>query len=863
MGVVYRAIDRDLGREVAIKTVTDGIQGDPDMLTRFREEGRKTASFNHPNIVTMFDCGDENGIPFIVMELVDGKPLDKLIASNEGLPLVDRLKIVEEVCSALGYAHNHNVVHRDVKPANIFVQPTGTVKLLDFGIARLEEKKSHDLSLTRPGYIIGTVPYMAPERLQGKPLDRRSDIFAAGVVLYEIVAGELPFSGDEDVLIKRILNDPHPPLSTKCKGCPPSLDLILDHALAKSREKRYSTAEDMAADLTAVIAEIRQEQAQELLPEAKRRFEALDLLGAHAALKQLLKIESKNPEARELQAEINRQLNQRQRAERIQGFWQQAEGLFENKEFDKSLAILDEGLDLDPANQDLIRLRQRVEKAKEKQARIREHIRQADTARRAGDYQAAISAVRKALKVDKGNPKGIALLNLLIKEAEEAEKRSEMKALLQSARSELSARRYKEALEILQKAEQVDPTNPELQLLLGDASSGLELLRRKELIAQFETDVFSADNLERLQQIAQAIQEAMVSMPAELTLIHLNAQVDRQIRDYENRKFVDETIQASLDLRHREALELVRNARKRIPGEERLQDLERLYTERVARQTVEERRAEYLSQAHEALRTKRYVDAVLILEGCEQDDIATDEIRALLDFARREHAEHRQMDLLLRQVAQAQSLIGVSAFEDAITFLREALDKNDDTALRLLLDEASAGRESLSKQIEARLASAGRMVQAGKRNEAIEFLQAEPPAVQRSARVQAALSALQDDRQQAVFRMIGRAYTAIEADLPAGENTIRRVAASLANSTFSAVVVEAFSARMRVIADRTVADQIAKVRALLRGRDKSEAGDLIRRVSSIVDYASPKVKLEWQTALAQPNKTRLLARLRK
>jgi len=162
MGVVYRGIDRHLGREVAIKTLTEGIKSDADMLSRFYDEGRKTGSFKHPNIVTVFELGDDNGIPYIVMELVDGDPLDNLIGSDEQLPLVDRLRIVEEVCSALAYAHRHNVVHRDVKPANIFVQPDGRVKLLDFGIARLEERRSHDLSLTRPGHIIGTGQAFGP-----------------------------------------------------------------------------------------------------------------------------------------------------------------------------------------------------------------------------------------------------------------------------------------------------------------------------------------------------------------------------------------------------------------------------------------------------------------------------------------------------------------------------------------------------------------------------------------------------------------------------------------------------------------------------------------------------------------------------
>jgi serine/threonine-protein kinase len=863
MGVVYRAVDRYLGREVAIKTLTEGINSDSDMLARFYDEGRKTGSFKHPNIVTVFELGDDNGIPYIVMELVDGDPLDKLIGAEDKLPLVERLRILEEVCSALGYAHRHNVVHRDVKPANIFVQPDGRVKLLDFGIARLEERKSQDLSLTRPGHIIGTVPYMAPERLRDKPLDRRSDIFAAGVVLYQFVSGELPFSGDEVVLMQKILNEPHPPLSTKCKGCPPSLDAIVDRALAKSPDDRYSTADEMAAELTTTIAEIQEEQAQELLPEAKRLMEAQDLLRARAALQQLLKIQSKHPEARELLAEIQRQLSHRLREERIQQIRQEAEGLLNEKEFDKSLAILDEGLELDTANLELTRLRQRVEKAKEKQERIREYLRQADSARRGGDYQAAISAVRKALRVDKSNSKGILLVNLLTKEAEEAERRAEVKALLQAARGELNARHFKEAIEVLQKAEQVDPTNPELQLLLGDANSGLEQIRRKDLVARLESEAIAAAGFEQLQKCARAIHEAMASMPAETALIRLNAQVERQIKEHENRRFVDETIQACRDLRPREALTVVQKARQSIPGEERLQALEKLLADRVKRQTVEERRAEYLSQAREALSSGRYGDAVHVLEGCQADGIATDEIRSLLEFAHHEEAEHRNEALMRSRVAQAQTLIGASAFEDALSFLDEALHQSDDTALRFLRDQALEGRESLQKQVEAGLANAMRLARAGKQPEAMQLLEALPPAVRRSVRVQAAEAALRDERQQAIFRTIGRAYSDLDTDLSAGDYAVRRVAAALGNSAFAGSVSETFRARMRAFADRAMADLTVKYKMMIRGGDKAGAAELARQVTGIVAYAGPQAKSGWETLVNQPDKTTQRGRFRK
>jgi serine/threonine-protein kinase len=864
MGVVYRGIDRRLGRDVAVKTLTEGISSDPGMLARFYDEGRKTGSFKHPNIVTVYELGEDNGIPYIVMELVEGDPLEKLICSDGPPPLVECLRIVEELCYALAYAHGHNVIHRDVKPANIFVQPDGRVKLLDFGIARLEEKKNQDLSLTRPGHIIGTVPYMAPERLRDKPLDGRSDIFSAGVVLYQLVSGELPWSGEELALMQRILNDPHPPLSSRCKNCPPALDAIIDRALAKFPDDRYATADDMAGDLATLIAEIRQEQAQQLLPEAKRLIEAQDLPRARAVLQQLLKIQSShNTEGRELLAEIQRQLNQRQREERIQQIRIQAESFLNNKDLDKCLEILDEGQELDVTNVEFIKLRQRVEKEKEKQKRVTEFLRQADSARREGDYQSAIAFTRKALKVDKSHSKANALFNLLLTEAEEAEKQAEVKAILQSARGELSAGRYKESIELLRKAESLDSNNLELQLLVGDANAGLEQVRRKELVARLECEAAAAAGLDQLQEAARAIREAMANMPTESALVLLIGQVDRQIRDLENRQIVEDTVQTCRDLRPSHALALVQKARQRLPGDERLLALEGLLAERVRQQTAEERRDEYLSQAREALSGGQYAEAVRILEVCEREGIARDEIRSLLEFARREEAEHRREDLLHRRVAQAQSMIADSEFGEAVKFLEQSLEESDEPTLRLLLDQAIEGRESLRKQVEAGLATAAKMARAGRSSEAIHFLQAQPPAVLRSERLQTAISALDEEQQQAVFRMIGRAYTALQTELPAGENTIQWVAAAFGNSPFAVSVTDAFHARMHAFADRTIQDLISRCKIMLRNRDRAGSAELAKQASGVIDYAGSQAQADWRNLVDRTARSGLLTRLRK
>ena len=667
------------------------------------------------------------------MELVPGEPLDRLLSSGTPISMPDRLRIVEEVCSALGYAHFNKVIHRDVKPANIFVLPDWKAKLLDFGIARLEKRDSES-SLTRAGHIIGTASYMAPERLRGETVDGRSDIFAAGVVLYQLIAGKQPFSGPDSVLVQKILNEPHPPLTDFCPDCPPALELIVDRALAKSPDDRYPTAEEMAADLAAVRSELRQGQLLELLSEAQTLFDAQEFVRARAILHQALTIDSKYAPAREMLSRIQQYFSERKREERVALIRQQAEDAINNKRFDQGLAFLEDGRELFATNPELERLRETAQKEKDKQDKINQHVNQAEAARRKGDYKAAVAAAQKALKVDKSNLRIVALCDQLAREADKAQKYAGANALLKSARSEIGARRYQEAIELLKQAEQLDPTNPELPLLLGDASAGLEQVRRRETIARLEEQLALASTYELLQQAAAAIHEAMVDMPTEAALYQLNVQVERQIKDYENRRLVDETVQACRDLVPRQALELVQQARLRLPGDEKLLGLEALLTDRLRQQSVEDRRAEYMYRAREALGKEKFPDAVRILEFAQAEGIATAELLSLLDFARNEDREHRRLEQLRSDLARAQALIADSEFEEAIAYLEGALHRNEDTALRMLHDQATSGNEALRTQIEATLVSTTNLVKSGKHDEAIQLLQIQPPPVLRSVK---------------------------------------------------------------------------------------------------------------------------------
>ncbi|MBE2293915.1 MAG: serine/threonine protein kinase [Phycisphaerales bacterium] len=249
MGVVYRAHDAAIDREVAIKTIhrrlLRGEEG-AEWLERFRREVRAAGRCLHPNIVTVFEYGEETGAPYIVMEYVQGRELRGYLKDRQPLPLTNAVAIIIQVLQALGQAHSAGVVHRDIKPANIILLADGQVKVTDFGIARLETGNS----MTQCGMTVGTPGYMAPEQFQGREADRRADLYAAGVVLFELLTGTRPFTGrGASELMYQVLNEP-PLVATRLNPLLPSeLDAVLNKALAKTPDTRFQSAAEFITAL--------------------------------------------------------------------------------------------------------------------------------------------------------------------------------------------------------------------------------------------------------------------------------------------------------------------------------------------------------------------------------------------------------------------------------------------------------------------------------------------------------------------------------------------------------------------------------------------------------------------------------------
>jgi serine/threonine protein kinase/WD40 repeat protein len=263
MGAVYQARDPTLDRLVAIKTISPHLVRDPEAVQRFQREARAAARLQHPNVVTVYELGEADGTQYIAMELLDGTDLGTLMKGPAALPLADRLRYVTQACRGLDYAHKKGVVHRDVKPANVQVTRDGNLKIVDFGIARLG-----DTGLTQTGMVVGTPPYMAPEVLTGKRGDHRCDMWALGVILYELLSGRRPFDAPTFVtLAQKIVHDPLPPLDARALGVPPALVEVVARALAKKPTDRFTDLAEMLAALDAAQGR----QAQATLDVTERR----------------------------------------------------------------------------------------------------------------------------------------------------------------------------------------------------------------------------------------------------------------------------------------------------------------------------------------------------------------------------------------------------------------------------------------------------------------------------------------------------------------------------------------------------------------------------------------------------------------
>lgn len=505
MGTVYCATDPRIGRRVAIKVLAGGYSEDPDSLARFYREAKCTGSLQHQNIVTVYELGDQDGSPYLVMQYLEGESLDALITGRRPLQISEKLAIMAQVCNGLNYAHQQGVIHRDIKPANIMVLKDGTAKIVDFGIAQAPGKR-----LTRKGQLVGSFYYMSPEQLNGNvDLDLRTDVYSAGVVLFQLLTGVLPFEGkDTASTLYKIVHGPRPGLNEFLSGYPEELDTISQRALARDRDDRYSTAEEFAFDLSRLRQQLDQEMVSACLERAEIAIERHTFDTAKQQLMQALRIDTHNLKARLLLRQLQKALESERRKQQVATLRTQAEEACNLKDFNAALQCLQQALEIDKDNSDLLKLRETVTQAQQRAARFSDGIRRARVALQSGELDQARQAIEQALALEPNDPTAHELATAITLQRErqmrkqqarqdELSKRSKQSVLavnlvekaMADARMMIFLNEPREAEAALEKV------NNDISLIPPELRSQLEMLRaeiQEKIREQVPTDRYTA-----------------------------------------------------------------------------------------------------------------------------------------------------------------------------------------------------------------------------------------------------------------------------------------------------------------------------------------------------------------------------------
>ena len=731
MGVVYKARDPFLDRLVAIKMMNVDIHEDSDFMERFRREAKATASLQHPNIVTVHDLGEHENRPFLVMQYLEGYSLEALLRAHRDMTLVEKLNIIIEVCQGLAYAHQRGIIHRDIKPGNIMVLNDGSVKIVDFGIARLG-----DNTLTRTGQIVGSLYYMPSEQLRDRPVDTRADIYSTGVVLYQLLTNALPFEGESTgSTLAKILSDDPPPFSQFGLSYPPELEAITLRALAKDRDQRFPTAEAMAIALGEVQDRFKQDSIQEYLTQAEMLQRNNELQQAQECLLRVLKLDRQHTTAAKQLSAVRAKLQAQLSAERVRQLKRQAEEAYGHEEFDAALAFMKQAIELDN-NPELETLRANIEKAKAEVELVRKAIARAEAAQRSGDLDSAKSAIDTAFS-RRPNDSNIRVLRRAIeRDLEERERQRQVEGLLDEARKQMVGRRFTAALDLLKEAQKLDPSAPQLRILLERLASEHQQEKRRRELERWNHEVQEAIDRDDYKAASEKAAEALGSFPNETGLARLKELADTQIEIAAQKEFVRNQTAAAQELldsgQTQRALDTVEKALQRVPGNARLESLRALIQDRMLKERTEADKATCLRQANEAISLGRYPDAIQILESAQVRFVDSKDLDELLRFARDQQAKARRQAFVEDATRAAQRLLGEQDFEGAVKLLEKAAGQVPSEDLDLLLRQAREQRDGFLQDIQAAIAKGKSFLEKGEIASAREFLGSRPVSFHQS-----------------------------------------------------------------------------------------------------------------------------------
>src|SRR3954447_14536157 len=760
MGVVYKANDPLLGRAVAIKMMTTlDYVDNPELLQRFYREAQSTGNLHHRNIVTVYELGDHDGSPYLVMEYLEGETLDAIINAKRPLTLLDRINFIVEVCDGLAYAHERSVVHRDIKPGNIMVLKNGDVKIVDFGIAHIGNR-----TVTRTGQLLGSLPYMSPEQISGKQVDARTDIFSLGVVFYQLLTSQLPFEGETPAAtLLKIMHDRPQPLAEFDPTLPTELDEILLRALAKDREERYSGAQDLAYDLAQIRVRIQQEIVEEHLNQAELLLSREDLLQAREKLTEVLRIDRHNTRAMELSRATQQRIQQQELGEQVRQLRGQAEEAYQKDQFSLALDLIQKAISLHATDPDLQRLRSSVQEARTRSEKLQRAMSRAESAYEQGELDSAKQAIEEALELAPGDVHAKSLHRMIERDWTQRVQRQQVLGLIEEARKEIASRNFTFAVEVLRKAEAIDPATPELQTLIDAANAARQQERRRKALESIKQEIEGDLDRDDFQLALTRADAALQDFPDDRGLQKLRELAQKQRILAEKKSFVKEQLSRArklLETGHtNDALDLLQSSRDQVGTDPQLDSLMVVVRETMERQQVEAKKQEYLRRAKDYLRAKQYADAIQVLQTAEAALGSSPETEDLLQFTLEQQSTERRRQIADAAADKAQAFVRDQDYESAVRILEEALEDAPDEELRIILVQARHAAADYRRSLEDALSNADSMLQGQRPIEALRYLQSQPQSFSRDARFVALLQKAteQSNRVQKIEHFLERA----------------------------------------------------------------------------------------------------------
>lgn len=695
MGVVYKARDPQIGRMVALKTITSGLADNPDLLERFYQEARSAGGLEHPNIVTIYDLGKEGDIPYIAMQFLDGASLEKIIARQSPLALSLKLGYIVKVCQALDYAHRHGVVHRDIKPGNVVVTNEGAVKVVDFGIARVV-----DAAKTQTGMLIGTLGYMSPQQVRGERADARSDIWAVGVMFYELITGVRPFSGDNHAALMFNIIDKEPrPIRDLAPDCPPEVEGVIQRMVTKEAAARYQSMEEVLFDLDPVWKRIQHSTVVGLVADSEQLFEARDMARAQELLRKALMIDTGNAHAKTLLEKVNAEIRRSQILPKVQSLVAKGHELLSAGNYQEAKAEAEDALQLDSNFQPARELLAAVQAANERAVLLQERLRITKQRLAEGALTEATLSLEKALELDRDSPQALDLRRQIQEERARREKRKRLTESLQAARGLWTQARYDECIALLVTLRQDFPNEIEISKLLETARQDQTEEQRQSKLSEVRKHLTAQRYAE-----ARAILDPLLKLtPDDPTVQNLRTLVVQgQEEQARQQRFQVElaALRAAVgESKYEEAVARGEKLLREYPGEFELEELVGFARSELAGVQQKRLLEDRVQRVRKSMDQNRFQEALDAARRALLEFPGNVDLLILQEQAQTSQKEKERREALDKRIRQMKSMINREDLSDAIGLARETLAQlGEDTDVTQLLHAAEMERTQREKQ---------------------------------------------------------------------------------------------------------------------------------------------------------------------